>query len=114
MRLWPRRKPWGIQMDDVGVRRVHGDTTVESVAWADLAAVDIRTTAGGPFAEDVFWLLSSQTGGGVAVPPGHMPEGLLERLQALPGFDNGALIEAMSCTSNQLFHCWSSSGTADQ
>ena len=88
---------------------MHGDQPVESVTWADLAAVDLRTTGSGPFAEDVFWLLSSQAGGGVAVPQGHMPEGLLERLQRLPGFDNSALIEAMGSTSDQLFHCWARS-----
>ena len=33
-------------------------------------------------------------------------EGLLDRLQKLEGFDNNAVIEAMSATENERFVCW--------
>jgi hypothetical protein len=45
--------------------------------------------------------------GGCAVPQGATGDRLLlERLQALPGFDNNAVIEAMSSTSRRRFLCW--------
>ena len=82
------------------------DGAVERVGWADLETVEIVTTSDGPFAPDVFWVLYGRDGG-CAVPQGATGDGmLLERLQALPGFDNDAVIEAMSSTSNRRFLCW--------
>jgi hypothetical protein len=82
------------------------DGRIERVAWADLQKVEIVTTADGPLAPDVFWVLHG-TDGGCAVPQGATGDGqLLERLQALPGFDDHAVIEAMRSTSNRRFLCW--------
>ena len=82
------------------------DGRVERVAWNDLQKVEVITTSEGPFAPDVFWVLHG-TNGGCAVPQGATGEKeLLERLQALPGFDNRALMEAMACTSDKSFVCW--------
>jgi hypothetical protein len=69
--------------------------------------VVVLTTSDGPFAEDVFFMLAGQNGTGCIVPQG-APEStqLLERLQRLPGFDNGALIRAMSSTEDATFRCW--------
>lgn len=93
-------------MDDMGVRRLHGEKIVESVEWSHLTSVAIRTTSGGPFGEDVYWLLMSDDQRGVAVPQGIAPDGLLDRLRALPDFDDAAVIAAMGSTSHRLFHCW--------
>jgi hypothetical protein len=93
-------------MDEDGVRRFKGDQVAEAVNWTDLKSVAIRTTSAGPFGEDVYWLLVGTDGRGVAVPQGAAPEGFLARLQALPGFDSSAVIEAMGSTSYRLFHCW--------
>lgn len=93
-------------VDDAGVT-VLGDAGVETVAWKDLAAVNIRTTAAGPFADDLYWELHRGDGGVVTV--GSETEGidtLIERLQRLPGFDNEAVIAASSTTVNALFSCW--------
>jgi len=97
-----------IQITDEGVTRKLGrlGRRSESVTWAELTEVRIHTTAGGPFAEDVFFVLVGSDGGCV-VPQGEVPAGFLERLQALPGFDNEALIAAMSSTSENDFLCWS-------
>ena len=74
--------------------------------WGDLQKVEVVTTGNGPFAPDVFWVLHG-TGGGCLVPQGATGDKeLLERLQALPGFDNRAFIEAMSCASERRFLCW--------
>jgi hypothetical protein len=82
------------------------DGAVERVGWADLETVEIVTTSDGPFAPDVFWVLHGRDGG-CAVPQGATGDRLLlERLQALPGFDNNAVIEAMSSTSRRRFLCW--------
>jgi hypothetical protein len=78
-----------------------------SLAWEQVTRVTIRTTDQGPFVEDVFYILESADGETLVVPqmaPGC--EELLSALQALPGFDNEAVIAAMACTDNQEFLCW--------
>ncbi len=82
----------------------------EEVRWGDLSEVRIVTTAEGPFAEDVFWLLVGADGSGVAVPGAAMPDELLDRMQALPGFDNEQMILAMSSTDEASFVCWQRDG----
>lgn len=95
-----------VRLSDSGVVCERPDGTVERVGWADLQKVEIVTTGQGPFAPDVFWVLHG-THGGCAIPQGATGDRqLLERLQALPGFDNNAVIEAMSSTSDRRFLCW--------
>ena len=82
------------------------DGTVERVGWDDLQKVEVVTTGDGPFAPDVFWVLHGRNGG-CAIPQGATGDRhVLERLQALPGFDNEAVIAAMSSTSARRFLCW--------
>lgn len=70
--------------------------------WKHIQKIEIITTDDGPLAPDVFWLLHG-THSGCVIPQGATGESeLLEWLQALPGFDNGALIEAMGSTSNAV------------
>ncbi len=89
---------------DITCRRPGG--VVESVTWDDLQAVLIETTDTGPFAPDVFWILVGKQGGCV-IPQGATGEqDLLGRLQALDGFDNETLIQAMASCENQRFLCW--------
>lgn len=96
-----------VQVDEVGVRRLRDGAVFEDVRWDELASVEIKTTAEGPVTDDVFWLLASRLGTGVAVPSEQAPDGFLERLQSLAGFDNEAVIRAMTSTSDATFHCWS-------
>jgi len=82
------------------------DGTVERVGWDDLQKVEVVTTGDGPFAPDVFWVLHGRNGA-CAIPQGATGDRhLLERLQMLPGFDNDAVIAAMSSTSARRFLCW--------
>ena len=95
-----------VLVSDADIVCTRPDGTVERVAWADLNKIEIVTTSEGPMVPDVFWVLHG-SGGGCAVPQGATGEAqLLERLQALPGFDNAAVIEAMTCSSDRRFLCW--------
>ncbi len=96
-----------VVVDDWGVRRRSADDAVEEVAWNNLVEVDIVTTDQGPYLEDVFFVLHGSDGKGCVVPQElAVPAKLLERLQALPDFDNGKVIEAMACAENARFVCW--------
>jgi hypothetical protein len=76
------------------------------LAWSDLLAVEIATTDSGPFAEDVFWVLRG-VGAAVVIPQSASgSDVLLTRLQQLAGFDNGAVIAAMSSAGTERFLCW--------
>ena len=82
--------------------------TVERVLWDELQKVEVLTTSDGPFAPDLFWVLHGINSGCV-VPQGATGDvELLKRLQGLPGFDNQAFIEGMSCTSDRTILCWQS------
>jgi hypothetical protein len=82
------------------------DGKTERVAWEDLQRVEILTTADGPFAPDVFWVLSG-TNSGCVVPWGATGDReLLERLQTLPRFDNTAVINSASKTDETMTLCW--------
>lgn len=96
-----------ITIDDDGVRRQLADGTEESVTWAKLKEVAIRTTPEGPWKEDVFFLLVAEGGGGCAVPAGDSSaDALMSRLQSLPDFDNDAFVEAMTTIEDGLFVIW--------
>lgn len=95
-----------VRLSDSEVVCERPDGRVERVGWMDLQKVEVVLTGDGPLAPDVFWVLHGAEGG-CAVPQGATGDSqLLERLQALPGFDNHAFIEAMSSTSDRRFLCW--------
>ena len=95
-----------VTFDDTSVRRVSPEGGVEEVTWDDLTEVKIVTTAEGPFGEDVYWMLAGADGEGLAVPGESVTDGLLDRFQALEGFDNDQMILAMSSTDEAQFVCW--------
>jgi hypothetical protein len=95
-----------VRLSDSEVVCERPDGTVERVGWDVLQKVEVVTTGDGPFAPDVFWVLHGRDGG-CAIPQGATGDRqMLERLQALPGFDNNAVIAAMSSTSDRRFLCW--------
>ncbi len=97
-----------VEFDDTAIRRRSANGRVESITWDELASIDIVTTDEGPQLDDVFWLLANRDGSrGCAVVSDAVGfDTLLARLQALPGFDNGAVIQAMGSTSNARFAVW--------
>ncbi|WP_374424328.1 hypothetical protein [Chromobacterium sp.] len=74
--------------------------------WADLDAIDIETTAQGPFVDDVFWLLSGPKGLCRISNAAEGMQALRQALQALPGFDHDVAIMAMAMAVNARFPCW--------
>jgi predicted secreted protein len=96
-RLWCRRPDW----------------SQEAIRWAELERVEIQTTRQVPIQPDAFWILS---GGGrqLIFPMGVEGEAeLLARLQQLPGFDDEALVAAVSCVGDERFTCYRASGSSD-
>lgn len=80
-------------------------TRSATVRWADVREVCVRTTDAGPFTEDVFFVVRDATLQ-LTIPQSHAPETFVARLQALPGFDNEALISAMTSMQNAEFICY--------
>jgi hypothetical protein len=107
----PKQQPERIVVTEESVTRFLPDGTQEHVRWCDLAEVRIVTTGEGPMSEDVYWLLlASDEKSGCAISQGAQGmDILLNELQKLPGFDNGAVIEAMGSTSGAKFVCWKKS-----
>jgi hypothetical protein len=93
--------------DQIVVTRPNG--RIDSLLWSDLGVVGVVTTDDGPFATDLFWLLqSSDKRQSLTVPLGAIGESdLLHMMQArLKGFDNMAVVEAMSSVGNTGFTVW--------
>ena len=93
-------------------------TEARRISWAELVAVGIRTTADGPFSEDVFWLLLLRDG--VVELPGSLVSSahLAEMQDRLPGLDSGKIIQAMGSAEERIFRVWhaeeSRSGWTDE
>jgi hypothetical protein len=101
----PTNRPT-VSFDDEAVVCQRPGGLVERVRWSDLQIVFIQTTDAGPFVDDVFWVLGGGDSGCVVPSEADGMSTLLERLQRLPGFDNNAVINAMSCVEKQNFICW--------
>jgi hypothetical protein len=96
-----------VTVDDRRIVCRHPSGDEKAVAWDDLDTVVIETNDTGPWGADVWWLLLGRDGSHCAIPQGASGEAaLLDRLQALPGFDNTPFIAAMGCTENRRFLCW--------
>jgi hypothetical protein len=95
-----------VRVDDWGVKRLDG--TGEQVAWDDVVAIEIITTTDGSIGEDLFWLLFSKDGAGVAVT-GEQAHGcdLVTTLQQrFPDLDNEAVIAASGSVEEARFTVW--------
>ena len=99
-----------VAFDNERITRTLADGKSEVVTWEDLKTITIVTTDQGPFVDDVFWVLAGSVSGCVLPSEAQGMKELLSRLQALPGFDNKAVISAMSSAQNAKFVCWSRSG----
>ncbi|MCA9235363.1 MAG: hypothetical protein KDA44_07815 [Planctomycetales bacterium] len=75
----------------------------------------VETNDSGPWQTDVFWLLIGQdVESGCVVPQGAIGAiELLERLQALPDFNNDSFIAAMESTENKRFLCWEAAPSSE-
>src|SRR5262245_38619182 len=85
-------------------------TEEQLIPWTDLRSVGIRTTSGGPWAEDVFWMFLSREGA-IEIPGEAMTRERLSVVQRqLEGIDNGKIIRAMSCAEDRMFRIWHRDG----
>lgn len=104
-----------VSFDDHMIRVKMPTGAVQSLRWSDIGAVNIVTTADGPFEPDLFWLIQSlDRKTNLTIPMGAEGEhDLLRRMQArLSGFDNMAVVEAMSSTGPAGFVVWEPSYVA--
>ncbi|MCI4661072.1 MAG: hypothetical protein MRY63_04525 [Neomegalonema sp.] len=77
------------------------------VSLESLTAVDIHTNALGPFAEDLFWILEDESGKILRIPQGAAgSDALLPSLEALPGLNHAAILDAMGSTKDAVFTIW--------
>ena len=102
MRLFRRSK------EPVCVKVSRGTVTYKGVTieWDHIIQISIQTTDLGPFVEDVFWVLKTETNKVVIPQVATGADDILERAQGLPGFDNKSFLAAMCCTDNKEFICW--------
>ncbi len=94
-----------LEVDHSGVRTADGRGWEGEVRWDDLIEVDIRTTSDGPFTEDMFYILRG-TDDSAAVVPNAFGDEILPWLQRLPDFNNGAIIAASTCITDETFDAW--------
>src|SRR5918993_563846 len=97
---------WIVTLNDAQISCKRPNGLVESLAWDDLKVVLIETTDEGPFAIDVFWILMGEQSGCIVPLGAAGADEMLAKLQALPNFNNEAVVEAMSSTDNGRFVCW--------
>lgn len=98
-----------VHFDDKAIVTHHPGGAEQAIAWGDIASVTVRTTAGGPFVTDLFWVLAARDGrSGVTVPMGATGEQeFLRAMQSrLHGFDNMSVVEAMGSTDDASFVVW--------
>lgn len=94
-----------IQVNDIKLLIEYKNEEKQDFLFKNLKKASIITTDEGPFLDDVFWLLMFKSI--VMIPQGIPGEDkLLPRMQQLPGFDNTAVVRAMSCSQNDAFHVW--------
>lgn len=98
--------PHAVSFDEEAITLALTAGETQSVRWDDLYEVGILTTDQGPFVDDVFWMLLGHYGSCTVPSETRGMSKLLRRLQALPSFDNRAVIAAMGCTDNDRFVVW--------
>ena len=98
-----------VAFDDIKVTCAKHDGEQTTLHWSDLVEVSIFTSDGGPFMDDVLWVLSGETSVCLIPSEAEGANKLLAHLQKLPGFNNEAVIQAMGSTANAVFVCWSKS-----
>jgi len=113
---WFRKKPvrlepegkWNLGLDAEAISVTDADGQVKSLALSNLAGVIIETNDSGPWGADVWWLLFGKDDRlACAFPQGATgEEAVVDYLSALPAFDHGTMINAMTSTGNGVFPVW--------
>jgi hypothetical protein len=83
----------------------HGEKL--SYRFDDILKITVRTTAGGPFTDDIFYEILTTAGAVVLPSEAQGVRSLVdEHFLKLPGFDYEAFIKAMGSTDDQAFVCF--------
>lgn len=79
---------------------------LQLIAISEILEVAIETNSLGPFVEDVFWRVNSDSE--VIRVPQSSPvfTVLMEHFESLESFDWEAFSRSMGCTDDALFLCW--------
>ena len=78
-----------------------------AVSLDELARIQIRTTADGPAAPDLFWMFTTRAGELLTIPgAAEGSDMLFDALAALKGVNYDAATTAAATTENQLFEIW--------
>ncbi|MEO6305816.1 MAG: hypothetical protein ABIP51_21895 [Bacteroidia bacterium] len=97
---------WFVKVSDSSVEMIDPGKVTQSILISEIENVSVATNDRGPFEIDIWWILSGN-GKAVLVPGGATGEKeMLNRLQELPGFNNGEVIKAMGCSDNAEFLLW--------
>lgn len=99
-----------VSVNEKEISCIAPDGEKQTVFWANLKTVLIKTNSYGPLNTRVYWVLKDNSKHShCVIPLGAVGEThLLDRLQTLPEFDDGAFIEAMGSNCNRKFVCWQS------
>jgi len=113
---WFKKKPRRLEPESKWVVAIDGDLIsirdeaglIKTVAKGDLSGVAIETNDSGPWGADVWWLLlDSSDLLACAFPQGATGEdSVIDYVSALPSFDHGEMIKAMTSTDNAVFAVW--------
>lgn len=102
-----------LTVDDQGVTCCLPDGTDNLCVWDRLQEIRIVTTAGGPYALDVWYFLLETDGKSSRFPIGAVNEkAFQDYIFALPGFDFTQYISAMGSAEENVFVCWRKHGAA--
>jgi hypothetical protein len=98
-----------VSHDDRIITVDSGAGSVATLLWSNLANVAILTTEAGPLQMDLFWILSDRDRRNALTIPmdAEGEHALLKAMQTrLAGFDNMAVVEAMSSAGRGVFQIW--------
>lgn len=97
---------WIVTVNEAGTTVQDAAGQSASISWQETLGIFIETNDSGPFGMDVMWLVAGNQGS-VMFPMGAQGEqSALKYFQGLPGFNNGEVIKAMSCSENRTFELW--------
>ncbi|MEO8562464.1 MAG: hypothetical protein ABI601_10340 [bacterium] len=81
----------------------------QTLPWRALTGIDVITTSGGPWANDVFLVLLVEPGDSIGCIVPQESEGfqpLANHVLTLPAFDVDEFVAAMGSTRDHRFRCW--------
>lgn len=73
----------------------------------DLSRLDVVSSSDGPFERNIFWILTTESGGSLRIPTeAGGAEELTKAFSALPSFQVERVVDAMSSARNVVFQIW--------